>query len=133
MDHRWGQRHPTDVEVQFVAKQGTTGTGRILNISLTGAYLKTRVPLRVHSLVYLEPAALSSGSDHGRRIAASVVRQDALGVGLEWCESTSEKTNPCERLAVLLGSASDKDNSHIDRGFSTAPIKRRRHILDNPA
>jgi hypothetical protein len=105
MDHRWGRRQPTDVAVRFVAKAGMTGTGRVLNISLTGAYLETRVPLRLLSLVYLEPETSLSGDDTRRRIAASVVRRDALGVGLEWCEFSTGATDLSARLAILTPSS----------------------------
>jgi hypothetical protein len=105
MDHRWGRRQPTDVAVRFVAKAGMTGTGRVLNISLTGAYLETRVPLRLLSLVYLEPDTLASGDDIRRCIAASVVRRDALGVGLEWCDFSIGATNLSARLAILTPSS----------------------------
>ena len=114
MDHRWGRRQPTDVVVQFVTRLGVTGTGRVLNISLTGAYLETQVPLRLRSVVYLEPAAPAS-ADHRRRIAASVVRQDAPGVGLEWCELMNEKANLYARLAVLLGRDFDENSPPVGR------------------
>jgi hypothetical protein len=102
MEHRWGPRQATDVAVRFVARPGTMETGRVRNISMTGAYMETRVPLRRFSLVYLEPVTPTSGA--ARRIAASVVRQDALGVGLEWCELAAEAAPVAARLALLMGS-----------------------------
>jgi hypothetical protein len=100
MEHRWGPRQATDITVRFVARPGTAEIGRVLNISLTGAYLETRVPLRQFSLVYLEP--ITPGSEP-QRIAASVVRQDARGVGLEWCELPAEAAPVAARLALLTG------------------------------
>jgi hypothetical protein len=87
MEHRWGRRESTDVTVEFLARSGTVGSGRVLNISSTGAYLQTTVSLPLNSLVYLEPSATMPVVGDIRRIAASVVRQDARGVGLEWCET----------------------------------------------
>ena len=55
MEHRWGRRESTDVPVQFLARSGMTGSGRVLNISSTGAYLQTALSLPLNSLVYLEP------------------------------------------------------------------------------
>ena len=127
MDHRWGRRQATDLPVRFVAKAGTTGTGRVLNISLTGAYLETEVPLRLLSLVYLEPDVSGSGDGTRRCIAASVVRRDALGAGLEWCDFSTEATNLSARLAVLTGS---------DGGKSRLPTSRDRHqqfIAEKPS
>lgn len=101
MEHRWGQRQSTDVLVRFVNLPATIGMGRLLNISVTGAYMETTMQLRRLSLVYLEPAA--SISCHGRlgRIAASVVRLDETGVGLEWSDSAAGSTQIFARLANL--------------------------------
>ena len=103
MDHRWGRRQPTDLEVRFAAAAEASGTGRVLNISLTGAYLETQVPLNLLSVVYLESSGSAMGARQQRRIAASVVRQDARGVGLEWCENSTESTSVSARLAILAG------------------------------
>jgi hypothetical protein len=101
MEHRWGRRQPTDIAVYVISKLlGTTG-GRVLNISLTGAYLETAAPLRVHALVYLEASSTASSAGGSRHNAASVVRRDASGVGLEWCESTSERPSVDARIGIL--------------------------------
>jgi len=104
MDHRWGRREPTDVAVRVIAKPGVTAPGRVLNISLTGAYLETRVPLRLLSIVYLEPATPTSDPSAGPGIAASVVRQDARGVGLEWLDVSAAAAKVSARMAILTGS-----------------------------
>jgi hypothetical protein len=108
MEHRWGRRESTDVTVQFLARSGAVGRGRVLNISSTGAYLQTAVSLPLNSLVYLEPTAPMPVVGNIRRISASVVRQDALGVGLEWCEAVMvvphaalHHSNVNRRLAVV--------------------------------
>jgi hypothetical protein len=100
MEHRWGKREPTDVEVNFVV-YGTTGTGRVLNVSLTGAYLETSIPPRLLSVVYLQLARTASAA--AERIAATVVRRDPWGVGLEWCESEAETRRGHARLVILSG------------------------------
>jgi hypothetical protein len=89
MEHRWGHRKSTDVAVRFVALPATIGTGRVINVSLTGAFMETRVQLRLLSLVYLEPFVAVGDDDLMSRLVASVVRQTPFGVGLEWCDSTA--------------------------------------------
>jgi hypothetical protein len=79
--------------------------GAILRISSTGAFLATTARLRPLSLVYLEPAGATFWETQSRRIAASVVRQDASGVGLEWCEAAAEATKVVTRLTSLAGRA----------------------------
>jgi hypothetical protein len=89
MEHRWGHRKSTDVAVRFVASPATIGTGRVVNVSLTGAFMETDVPLRLLSLVYLEPFGPMTDDGLMSRLVASVVRQTPSGVGLEWCDSTA--------------------------------------------
>jgi hypothetical protein len=89
MEHRWGRRYDTDVAVRFVVMPATIGTGRVTNVSLTGAFMETHAQLRLLSLVYIE--GLESKKDGGaktapERLAATVVRRCSAGVGLEWCE-----------------------------------------------
>jgi hypothetical protein len=113
MEHRWGRSQPTNLMVRFIVMSGMTGVGRLLNISSTGAFLATTARLRPLSLVYLEPAAAPFWEIQSRRIAASVVRQDAIGVGLEWCDAAAETTNVVSRMASLAGGMAKEERSSI--------------------
>jgi hypothetical protein len=97
--------------VRFFAMSGMTGVGRLLNISSSGAFLATTARLRLLSLVYLEPAAAPFWEIPSRRIAASVVRQDSIGVGLEWCEAAAETTNVASRVTSLAGGIAIEERS----------------------
>lgn len=101
MDHRWGQRQATNVVVQVVATSGRTAAARVVNVSLTGAYLETSVLPRLHSLVYLAPVLPDNSAQGSRRVAAIVVRHDALGVGVEWCEALTKGVHIALLLAML--------------------------------
>jgi hypothetical protein len=103
MDHRWGQRQATNIAVHVAATNGTTGAARVVNVSLTGAYLETSAPLRRHALVYLAPSSRHNCAGGSRRIAANVVRHDALGVGLEWCQPLTKGGHIALLLAMLAG------------------------------
>jgi len=70
----------TDVAVRFIGKPGVFGSGRILDISMTGAAL---------------PAPDPYG---GRSVAASIVRHDARGVGLESLDLSAETAKTSARL-----------------------------------
>ena len=85
MDHRWGPRQATSIAVHVAATSGAAGAARMVNVSLTGAYLETSASLRRHALVYLAPSSRHNCAGGNRRIAAYVIRRDVLGVGLEWC------------------------------------------------
>ena len=111
MEHRWGERQSADVTVHVVARSGKTGIARVVNVSVTGAYLKTSIPLRLHSVVFLQPSTQNLTHIGGNCIAATVVRQDDLGVGLEWCEALTKQVH-IDVLLAMLG-----DNSRVDSLF----------------
>ena len=99
MEHRWGKRQSTDVRVRFVS-HAKIGTGCLSNVSVTGAFMKTKVHLRLLSVLNLSIAS-HSRKGKGKGVAAFVVRQDATGVGLEWCEAGQISIEA--RLALLAG------------------------------
>jgi hypothetical protein len=97
MEHRCGDRISTDVPVLLVALPGTIGPGRIANVSLTGAYVETRLKLPLLSPVILEPVKPTRHAGSAARLEAYVVRLDQAGIGLEWCEPILDP------VAQLLG------------------------------
>jgi hypothetical protein len=101
MEHRWGQRQSTDVTVHVVAWSGKTSIARVVNVSVTGAYLEMCTLLRLHSLVYLLPRTRNHAHIGGNRVAANVVRQDGMGAGLEWCEALTKQAHIDALLAML--------------------------------
>jgi hypothetical protein len=100
MEQHRGQRRSTDVTVHFFTRPATMGIGRVLNVSATGAFMETRLPLRLLSLLYLQPTDPLLADGTGGRIAATVVRCSATGVGLEWCEFGAEATRVYARLVT---------------------------------
>jgi hypothetical protein len=97
MENRRGRRDNTDVAVRFVALPSTIGTGRVTNISLSGAFMETACKLPLKAVVYIE--GLDSGKERfkqgvAKRLAATVVRRCTAGVGLEWC--TVQAHSPLE-------------------------------------
>jgi hypothetical protein len=87
MEHRWGCREEIDVAVRFLVFPSQIGTGRVLNISVSGAFLETTLPLRRKALVYLQPTVWLPNKGRIKRIVGSVIRTADTGAGLEWCES----------------------------------------------
>jgi hypothetical protein len=95
-----GQRRSTNVAVRFFTRPATMGIGLVTNISPTGAFLETQSPVRLLSILYLEPADSSLSESARGRIAATVVRRSATGFGLKWCEFAAETTKVYARLAA---------------------------------
>jgi hypothetical protein len=115
MEHRWGSRKAIDVPVRFIALPALIGTGRITNVSMTGAFLETRAALRPLVLLYVEMIHLSQDAGRRKRLSASVVRRTETGVGIEWCEPASKSP-----LYAQLRSAARLDvNAAADGAFKS--------------
>jgi len=81
MEHRWGHRFSVSIPVRLTLSSGVVVWGRIRDLSASGAFVESVYSLPLSALVTLElrncPVPV---------LSASVVRLDAEGVGLEWCE-----------------------------------------------
>jgi len=83
MEHRFGQRFRCGNGVRLAAGD-LAGPGRLVNVSLRGAYVETALDLPLFTTV-----EIAGNGEHGKAVdlRASVVRKDAGGVGIEWCET----------------------------------------------
>jgi len=85
MEHRWGQRRRCRARVCVSAGGGVSGYANLRDVSLSGAFLETALPLPRFAQIAI--AILShDGSSHAVEFNASVVRSAPGGVGIEWCE-----------------------------------------------
>ena len=85
MEHRWGQRKSCRARVRVSAGAGVAATVRVRDVSISGAFLETT--LRLPQFAQIDIAVLrDDGSTHGVEFAASVVRAEPGGIGIEWCE-----------------------------------------------
>ncbi len=99
MEHRWGMRRPCRARVCVSAGSGVAGTGRLRNISTSGAFLETALPLPVFSQLAVR-LLRDDGSTHVVEFTATVIRAEPGGVGLEWCETAGGSI--CSRLGCNL-------------------------------
>jgi hypothetical protein len=84
MEHRWGQRVSADVIVRLIGSPGAIGTGRLRNVSATGAFVQTSLDLPPLTPVRVEWVEGPLPASHRCAGRAYVVRQVAAGVGIEW-------------------------------------------------
>jgi hypothetical protein len=91
MEHRWGQRIALDRLVRLTARPLALGIGRIRNLSLSGAWISTNLPLAPGALVHLIEEHPPESGESGTGIEAFVVRGEATGIGIEWCEVAPER------------------------------------------
>jgi hypothetical protein len=125
MERHRGQRHSTDVTVQFFTRPGTVGIGRVLNVSATGAFMETERPLRLLSMLYLAPTDPQPAHSSSGRIAATVVRCTTTGVGLEWCEFGAEATSAYARLVAGSNDLADSHQWPLPAMPEALPLPRR--------
>jgi hypothetical protein len=125
MESHRGQRHSTDVSVQFFTRPDTIGAGRVLNVSATGAFMETKLLLRPLALLYLEPILQRQADGAHERIAATVVRCTPTGVGLEWCEFAAEATRAYARLVTGSNDLADEHQLPLPAVPDALPLSRR--------
>jgi hypothetical protein len=97
MEHRWGQRVPCKLRVRLSASAGLGGAGRLRDVSMSGAFVETRIALPLFAR--LADAVLPENPSAAREteITAIVVRAERDGVGIEWCDT------PAGSICALLG------------------------------
>jgi hypothetical protein len=97
MEHRFGRRHPCGAPVQVSAGAGLAGEGRLLNLSMSGAYIETALEFPLLALVSV--TKIRRDDRRPVELHASVVRREANGVGIEWYDT------PTRPICHLLGCA----------------------------
>lgn len=107
MEHRLGSRMQVRLPARLDVRGGRSALGLLLNVSLSGAYVKTSGSFRPLTRVDV-------GFDCGRfadsemtRVAAFVTRTDADGVAVEWCEFAPDA------VAVLTAFAARPPGSRV--------------------
>jgi len=87
--------------------------GQTLDLSSSGAFVRTDQPLRLYTQVQVE-LDLSTGDSRGKfTLPACVVRTNTAGAGLEWCEPLpfevrcliAPASQPCSVLLVRTSGA----------------------------
>ena len=86
MEHRWGQRKSAHQPVRLLTVGGIVAHGYLVNVSISGSFVKTPLPASVLSIVQMAFLGENRRSRVFRTVAAQVVRRTAEGLGLEWCE-----------------------------------------------
>jgi hypothetical protein len=85
MEHRWGTRRLCKARVQVSGGRLLSGPGSLRDISMSGAFLETALALPLFAELEID-VLRRDGSSRALGFPAVVVRQDAGGVGIEWCD-----------------------------------------------
>src|ERR1700761_380808 len=91
MEHRWGQRRDIDRVVHLLTGSGLSAYGRITNVSMSGAFVESHLPVRLFSNVEVRFSALQHGRRTRLSVEAQIVRRGQSGIGqcgfgIEWQE-----------------------------------------------
>jgi hypothetical protein len=90
MEHRWGNRHEISRPVRLWTRGGIVARGRICNVSISGAFVVSPLPVSLFSYVQVQFTAMLNGKRTATAVEGQVVRKDATGFGVEWCEFAPE-------------------------------------------
>jgi hypothetical protein len=102
MEHRWGQRKRCRASVRVSAGAGVSGDARMRDVSTSGAFLETTLPLPLFSQLAIAVLG-DDGSAHSYEFTAAVVRTEPGGVGIEWCEPVAGSI--CRLLGCAINCA----------------------------
>jgi len=76
--------------VQLETRSGLVSRGRIINVSISGAFVETPLPAPLFSYVQVHFTGMSHGKRTQMAVEAQVVRRDDSGFGVEWSEFAPE-------------------------------------------
>jgi hypothetical protein len=86
MEHRWGQRVAVDIPVRITGHPFSVRSGRLANLSVSGAFIKAEFQLRLLSRIQVAIDVPHRSRHDAPIIAAYVARKGKGGIGIEWCE-----------------------------------------------
>ena len=111
MEHRWGQRRVVHEPVRLRTAGGMTGTGHIVSVSISGAFVKTALPappLAVILVRFMPERPQRAYSRFAPIIEAHVVRRTEEGIALEWCDSAPELARVLGEIPTQLDDFGDR-------------------------
>lgn len=91
MEHRWGNRREVSRAVQLQTRGGVIARGRLCNVSTSGGYITTHLPVALFASVKVKFTAMVNGKRTHACVEGQVVRRDRGGVGIEWTDFAAEE------------------------------------------
>jgi hypothetical protein len=86
MEHRWGERIEVDIPVQVSMPPLMAGSGRVLNMSISGAWISGSFDLPPMARAFVVFDFSIAGQPEPLPIACYVARVRPQGIGVEWRE-----------------------------------------------
>jgi hypothetical protein len=116
MEHRWGERIVVDIPVQVSVPPSVIGTGRVVNISISGAWVSGRFDLPPLARAFVVFELVTGGMHETLPIACFVARVRPEGIGVEWggggqARGNGRRLRACDRRALGWSGASSRRRS----------------------
>jgi hypothetical protein len=87
MEHRCGYRRAVNVPVILRTRVGLVGRAIVSDVSASGAFVSTSLPIAVHAVVVVQfDVPEVDGRTRRVNLEAEIVRHTPTGFGLEWTE-----------------------------------------------
>jgi hypothetical protein len=87
MEHRYGNRYPSVIEVYIRSRTGRLAAkGRLVNVSISGAFIATSLSVSPLSSITVQVVSEAPLSRRCVPIEAQVIRCTQRGLGIEWKE-----------------------------------------------
>ncbi len=99
MEHRWGERTPGDIPVQVSIPPTIITAGRILNISISGAWIRGRFSIAPLARAFVVFDFPQTGGSESLPVACYVARVRPGGIGVEWRELAPHMVSDLRLLA----------------------------------
>jgi hypothetical protein len=102
MEHRWGQRQPVNRPVHIRTQGGLAGRGCVRDLSVSGAFIATSLPVAQFSCVEIQ-FRQKDGFATVTCLEGEVVRTANDGFGIEWRQFGANEVlalarHNCERV-----------------------------------
>jgi PilZ domain len=119
MEHRWGERVGVDIPVRITGHPFNVRTGRLSNLSVSGAFIRAEVDVRPLSRILVAIELPHRPKSDAPMVAAFVARKLKDGIGIEWCEFKPPAINR------LLQSSTTRRFRHKRDGLAPGATPRR--------
>ena len=114
MEHRWGERVGVDLPVRITGHPFSVRTGRLHNLSVSGALVEMDFEPRVLSRIQVAIVLPLWPKHDAPVIEAYVARKYKHKFGIEWCEFAPAA------IGELLRAVASRPHTHLRRRESSA-------------
>ncbi len=113
MEHRWGERRTVSRQVRLRTRGGVAAEGVVINVSISGAFIRTHLPASLLSYVRVHVQSKQVNRRVSAAVEGQVVRLCAEGFALEWIDFAADTLQTFVAANEIAGR--DEDESSRSR------------------